>query len=61
MLKKFDEMRKVDVLPFCEKRDGMLYLNWAKCIDIELRMPEESIRKKQATREQKTFLASVMG
>lgn len=34
MLKKFDEMRKVDVLPFCEKRDGMLYLNWAKCIDI---------------------------
>lgn len=34
MLKKFAEMRKVDVLPYCEKRDGMLYLNWAKCIDI---------------------------
>ena len=28
---------------------------------IELRMPEESIRKKEAAREQKTFLASVMG
>jgi DNA replication protein DnaC len=28
---------------------------------IELQMPEESIRKKEAAREQKTFLASVMG
>lgn len=28
---------------------------------IELRMPEESIRKKEAAKEQKTFLASVMG
>lgn len=34
MLKSFDEMRKVDVLPYCEKRDGMLYLNWAKCINL---------------------------
>ena len=34
MLRNFNEMRKVDVLPYCEKREGMLYLNWAKCIDL---------------------------
>ena len=34
MLKSFNEMRKIDVLPYCEKREGMLYLNWAKCIDL---------------------------
>lgn len=34
MLKNFNEMRKVNVLPYCEKREGMLYLNWAKCIDL---------------------------
>ena len=34
MLKSYDELRKVDVVPFCDKRDGMLFLNWAKCIDL---------------------------
>lgn len=34
MLKSFDEMRKIDVRPFCEERDGFLYLNWAKCIEL---------------------------
>ena len=43
MLKSFNEMRKIDVLPFCELRDakddnGKLikvpYLNWAKCKDL---------------------------
>ena len=34
MLKPYDEMRKVDVLPYCEERDGLTYLNWAKCIDL---------------------------
>ena len=34
MLKSFDELREVNVLPFCEKRDGLDYLNWAKCIDL---------------------------
>lgn len=29
--KSFEELRKIDVRPFCEKRDGMDYLNWAKC------------------------------
>jgi hypothetical protein len=33
-LKTWEEMRKIDVVPFCKKRDGMLYLNWAKCIDL---------------------------
>ena len=34
MLKNFDEMRKVDVSQHVEKRDGMDYLNWAKCVDL---------------------------
>ena len=33
-LKSWDELRKIDVRPFCEERDGMLYLNWAKCISL---------------------------
>lgn len=34
MLKSYEEMRKIDVAPYCENRDGMTYLNWAKCIDL---------------------------
>lgn len=34
MLKPYEELRKVDVTPYCEERDGMIYLNWAKCIDL---------------------------
>lgn len=34
MLKSYTELRQVDVRPYCEERDGMLYLNWAKCIDL---------------------------
>ena len=34
MLKSYAELRKIDVRQFCEERDGMLYLNWAKCIDL---------------------------
>ena len=34
MLKSFAEMRKVDVSQHIEKRDGMDYLNWAKCVDL---------------------------
>lgn len=34
MLKKYDEMRKVDVTPYTEERDKASYLNWAKCIDL---------------------------
>lgn len=33
-LKSYDEMRKIDVMPFCEERDGLMYLNWAKCISL---------------------------
>ena len=33
-LKNYEEMRKVDVRPYCEERDGLTYLNWAKCIDL---------------------------
>ena len=31
MIKNFAEMRKVDVSPYVEKRDGVDYLNWARC------------------------------
>ena len=34
MLRPYDEMRQIDVRPYCEKRDGMLYLNWAMCVDL---------------------------
>lgn len=34
MLKGYNELREVDVRPYCEEREGMLYLNWAKCIDL---------------------------
>jgi hypothetical protein len=33
-IKSYAEMRKIDVSPFVEKRDGMDYLNWAKCVDL---------------------------
>lgn len=33
-LKSYEELRKVDVSSFCEERDGMKYLNWAKCIEL---------------------------
>ena len=33
-LKSYEEMRGIDVKPYCEERDGMIYLNWAKCIDL---------------------------
>lgn len=35
MLKSFNELRKVDVSPYVDTRDGNLeYLNWAKCVDL---------------------------
>ena len=34
MLKSYDELRQIDVTPYCEERDGKLYLNWAKCIAL---------------------------
>lgn len=34
MLKSYKELREIDVTPYCEERDGVKYLNWAKCIDL---------------------------
>lgn len=34
MLKSFDELVKIDVHPYCVKRDGFDYLNWAMCIKL---------------------------
>lgn len=34
MLKSYEELVKIDVSPYCEERDGLSYLNWAKCIEL---------------------------
>lgn len=34
MLKSYKELREIDVTPYCEEREGIKYLNWAKCIDL---------------------------
>ena len=34
MLKPYSEMRKIDVMPWVEQRDGNNYLNWAKCVEL---------------------------
>lgn len=34
MLKSYEELRKVDVSKWVEKRDGADYLNWAKVVDL---------------------------
>lgn len=34
MLKSYKDLRKIDVKPYCEEREGMHYLNWAKCTDL---------------------------
>lgn len=43
MIKSFNEMRKIDVLPYCEEREAkddkgnaikVPYLNWARCKDL---------------------------
>lgn len=44
MLKPYEELRKIDVRPFCEERDGLLYLNWAKCIDLLHENGAEEVR-----------------
>ena len=33
-LKSYEELRKIDVTPYTDDRDGVKYLNWAKCIDL---------------------------
>lgn len=43
MLKPYEELRKIDVLPFCDRREAkddrgkkilIPYLNWAKCVEL---------------------------
>lgn len=34
MIKSYAEMRKIDVTPYVEQRDGNDYLNWAKCKEL---------------------------
>lgn len=34
MLKSYNDLRKVDVRPYCKKRDGLDYLNWATCVQL---------------------------
>ena len=44
MLKSYEQLRKIDVSPYCDKRDGYLYLNWAKCIDMLRQNGAEDVR-----------------
>jgi len=34
MIKSYNEMRKIDISAYTEKRDAADYLNWARCIDL---------------------------
>lgn len=34
MLKKYEDLRKIDVSKWTDKRDGADYLNWAKVVDL---------------------------
>lgn len=34
MLKTYDKLREIDVTEYCEKRDGINYLPYNKCIDL---------------------------
>ena len=34
MIKPYNEMRKIDISAYTEKRDSADYLNWARCIDL---------------------------
>ena len=33
-LLSYDELRKIDVSPWVDKRDNADYLNWAKVVDL---------------------------
>lgn len=34
MLKPYSELVKLDISEHCDERDKLLYLNWAKCVDL---------------------------
>lgn len=44
MLKSYEELRKIDVKPYCKKRDGLDYLNWATCIKLLYENGAEVVR-----------------
>lgn len=44
MLKSYDELRKIDVRPYCMQRDGLDYLNWATCIKLLHKNGAEVVR-----------------
>lgn len=43
-LKSYEEMRKIDVKPYCEQRDGLDYLNWAMCMKLLHENGAEEVR-----------------
>lgn len=60
MLKPYSEMRKIDVLPYCEMREAkddcgrkieVPYLNWAKCIDLLYQSGAEKVYFEPVTGE----------
>ena len=65
MLKPYQELRKVDVTPYCSrkkvkdengKEKEALYLNWAKCIDLLYENGAEKVSFEPIRNEDGTFL-----
>ncbi|NCB47984.1 DUF1071 domain-containing protein [bacterium] len=65
MLKPYSEMRKINVLPFCDKRKGkdengnpieIPYLNWLKCRELLIENGAERADYKPAKNTDGTFL-----
>lgn len=34
MLKSYEELKRLDISEYTQQRDGLEYLNWARCIDL---------------------------
>ena len=62
MLKPYSELRKVDISRYCMEREGIKYLNWAKCIDI-LRESEQKrfiLNQFQTPKQAEAFIILIL-
>lgn len=55
-LSPYEELVKVDVAPYCEKRDGIEYLNWAKCVELLHKYGAEKVYFEPMVNEQGSSL-----
>jgi len=56
MLKSYDELSKIDVMPFCDTRDKIPYLNWLKCRELLYKHGAEKVEFKPVKNTDGTFL-----